>query len=409
MNAREIAFIALFKALKEENFIKNTLDTWQKDFQPSSTDFHLAKEIAYGSMQRKLSLDHLAKQMAPRQKLSLKVKEKALIYTALYQLYFLHHPAYAIVDETIKIAKKHFHSRFSNFLNAFLRSFAKDDLALPTGLDAVSLSAAHSFPVYFIEELQKTYSSQQVTALLETSNRPGQPHMRVRNSSAVLPSMTPLLDDPLVVAIENFADLSRLAQLEDYYIQNVTPVALFSHLKKASQLNPYKILDLCASPGGKTLLLADAFPEAELTANDLTEDKLKKLRINIEKYGLNVGLSCQDGCHLKSLEKFDLILIDAPCSNTGVLNKRPEARWRLSKEKDQENVAKQQRLIQNAAEFLLPGGQIWYLTCSILKSENEGLVQHLTSQLPLKLLAQKTILPTSDGADGGFGAILSLN
>jgi 16S rRNA (cytosine967-C5)-methyltransferase len=101
-----------------------------------------------------------------------------------------------------------------------------------------------------------------------------------------------------------------------------------------------------------------------------------------------------------------VIILDVPCSNSGVFNKRPEARWRLTAESLQELKEIQMKLLGHAAELLASGGVVWYLTCSILRDENEGLLSKACEQFGLVVEYSQTVLPNEDGWDGGFGALL---
>ncbi len=128
---------------------------------------------------------------------------------------------------------------------------------------------------------------------------------------------------------------------------------------------------MAASPGGKSILLADFFPKAELFANDITEKKVKILQENFAKYGIKASISVGDGAEFESNIKFDLVIVDAPCSNSGCLYKCPEARWRLTKEDLAAYILLQKKLLQSARKLVSDEGFIIYSTCSILPEENK--------------------------------------
>jgi len=169
---------------------------------------------------------------------------------------------------------------------------------------------------------------------------------------------------------------------------------------------PARILDLCASPGGKLLAAHDLFPQAKLYANDVSPEKIMRLSQNLAKYGVKADLNCGQGEDYQSSELFDLIILDVPCSNSGVLNKRPEARWRLTPKVIEGLRQTQSRLVKHAADLLAPGGVIWYLTCSILKSENEEMIEDVIQHDRLEKVFSKIVLPNYEGWDGGFGCVL---
>lgn len=310
-------------------------------------------------------------------------------------------PLYATADESVKIAKKYCHPAFVKFLNASLRKFSEHVPELPQGDKIKDLSTRFSYPEFFVRELIQDYGLEQAKSIMEAENKPSMTIARIR-PGALLPTTFKLLEDTHHMAIiEDNAALPEISSSKDFYIQNTTPAILIDTLSK-NHKQPKKILDLCASPGGKLIAAHDCFPNAQLYANDVSEDKIRVLKENIEKYQLQVAVSCSPGENYPSSEKFDIIILDVPCSNTGVLNKRPEARWRLSKESLESLKKIQISLLDHAKTLLSEGGEIWYLTCSILKRENEGIIE----QSGLKARLMKTILPNVKGWDGGFGCAL---
>lgn len=384
MNAREAAFLAYLQFLKDDTFIQKSLNEWQKRESPSHEDAALASQIAYGTVQRSISLDYFAKQLSSQQKLSLKNKEKALLRTALYQYYFLDKiPLYAIADEMQKIAKKYCHYTFCSFLNALLRKIEKTPLELPPD----DLSIAYSYPLFFVKKLLEEYPIHTVHTILKAGNAPAKITARKRPSLEMIEILP--------------SEIDTISQSEHFYIQNKTPVLLVEAISK-SLAQVSSILDLCASPGGKLLAFHDLFPDAHLFANDVTEEKLQRLKENCEKYGVEATLSCSPGESFKSDHLFDLIILDVPCSNSGVLNKRKEARHRLSQENLDTLVKMQKKLVTHAISLLKPHGKIAYMTCSILKEENR--VTHES----LHIISEKLILPSMEGLDGGYMALLEV-
>jgi len=374
MNAREAAYHALLASLREEEFIHTFLKRWKRESEPSERDFRLAQEIANGTMRRMRTLEYWAEKLGP---LKLKRKEKVLLLMALYQAKLMDRvPTHAIAYVSVACAKKYCHERFAKFLNATLRKLPQLSDELPE-----DLGIRYSYPDYFIQELKKQYSAAEVISILEAGNKPPLLMARIRS--------TPLEMTPL----------ERPEVSPDLYIQNLTPVTLISECSRHLKTPPKKILDLCAAPGGKSLLLHDLYPEAKLWMNDVSEVKTQKIQENLERYGIEATVTQSLGEAYTAEEKFDLIILDVPCSNSGVLNKRPEARWRITKETLDELTKLQSRLLGHAPALLAPNGQIWYMTCSILKQEH--------SHCPLQnALFHRQITPNDQGQDGGFAAAL---
>ena len=404
-NPREFACMALLKAMQGEMFLVDSFAKWHQSAAPSSRDYRFAYEIACGSMRMKLALDFAAKRLSDKQRLSLKPKERTLLHTALYQHFFMDRvPQYAIVNETIQLAKKWCHSSFVSFLNAVLRKLpAEKNNFSPAGNSLSELSIRYSYPEHFIQELIKEYGLGSTQEILAAGNTPSPTMVRLRLGAKVEPYLKLVRPDTAILEDPTF--LSTVAASPDYYIQNATPVLLIDAL--SSGLNPPKrVLDLCAAPGGKLLAVHDKFPKAWLFANDVSRERLQLLLENVKKYGLAVAVSCEKGEALASNEPFDLIILDVPCSNSGVLNKRPEARWRLSIETLKELEDMQLKLIQHAAGLLADGGEIWYITCSILNKENQQLVAQACGKFNLKVRTENIILPNQQGIDGGYASAL---
>ena len=127
---------------------------------------------------------------------------------------------------------------------------------------------------------------------------------------------------------------------------------------------------------------------------------------NKEKYKLNISTSNLKAENFPEKRKFDLIVLDVPCSNSGVLNKRAEARHRICKQKIKELQNKQLAFLEKAEKLLNPGGQIWYLTCSILGEENEEVIEKARDFNLIKYSKEHLVLPNEEGKDGGFACIL---
>lgn len=407
LSAREAAFLAVLASLKNTSFVADFLLQWQREFHPSDLDFRFAQEIANGTVRMTSALDSIARQLNSSGRLSLKPKEKALLRTALYQHYYMSKvPLFALVDEAVKLSKKHCHPTFTAFLNRLLRRIEETAVHLPDDDRAESLALSFSYPEEYIRLLLEEQGLSLTREILAAGNIPPPVMLRVRPEANLTKFQDPAFEwishsHPSVVALKEGQKVPLVAEWRDCYIQNLTPAKLLDNLSTHWQGPPPKtILDLCSAPGGKLLAAHDLFPLAHLFANDVSEEKLNLVKVNAHKYNLDVTYFCQKGEEFVTAQKFDLVIVDAPCSNTGVLNKRSEARWRLTPESIQAHVNLQQKLLKRALELINPGGEVWYLTCSILKSENGELLRSLG--LPIKF--EETVFPNLQGIDGGYGS-----
>ncbi len=351
------------------------MDRREKAFLEGTRTGFVKEEIAAGAIKEKILLEAIGKSYV--EKLPRKKKEKALFDQTLYQIFF--HPSvplYAILDESQKIAKKYIHPSFAKFINGAFRNMTSREI--PKFND---FSTQFSLPPFFVDTLIKERGKERALEVFNAFRAPSR--LFARRGKEV---------------IELSGEGTDLGN--DLYIQNPTPIHLFFKLAEKVSSMPKRVLDIAAAPGGKLLLAAEMFPAAKLYGNDVSEKKLSLVRENLERLGKHATLSCSLGEDLTFSEKFDLVIADVPCSNTGVLHKRAEARWRLSPEEVQEAVEKQKRLVKKGLELLKPGGALFYMTCSILQAENEGVVEGYHP------VFQETILPNKDGMDGGFGALI---
>lgn len=410
-NPREAAFLAMLASNRDESFIDESLEVWRRNVSPPAVDFHLAQQLANGATQRSLSLDYIATQLADKKKLSLKPKERLLVRLALYQYYFLERiPLYAISNEMVALAKKHCHKLFANFLNAILQKLSTHPLDLPQGSTINDLSIRYSYPPFYVDKLLTDYGLERTKQILTSGNLPSPVMFRLRKGAA-LPEGTKIISTtpcPMGI-VTDIKVLPHLTQSSDLYIQNATPATLITEMCHAFNGTPKRILDLCASPGGKLFAAHDFFPHATLYGNDVSEDKIKRLSENCSKYGVRALLSSGPGEFFTSTEYFDIIILDVPCSNSGVLNKRSEARWRLSQETLNKLKDLQLALLKHALTLLAPMGELWYLTCSILSDENEKLISEACQKFQLKIKHQATLLPHTEGWDGGYGCIIKMD
>lgn len=375
MNAREAAYEALLATLREERYLSETLTNWVVNENPDPRDIALAYEIANGTLKRMRSLEWQATAASQHRRLRLKRKERMLLFMAMYQLFYLDRvPGYAVVSESVSLAKEKCSDSFSQFLNALLRRLISNPPELPN-----DLSIRYSCPDRFVERLIHDYGEKRAERILAWGN-----------------------EHPITMGRKrpgfNYEQVSPEAVKDDpsYYIQNPTPGTLMTTLAEGIVRPPRNILDLCAAPGGKLLAAHDLFPNASLVANERSYDRLHPLRENCAKYGLDVQLHVGSGESFQSNERYDLVILDVPCSNSGVLNKRIEARWQ---ERHLEKL--QAALLAHAFELVSEEGQIWYLTCSIMTEENSAVTHKYASQI----LRELTVLP--EGVhDGGYGCSL---
>lgn len=305
-------------------------------------------------------------------------------------------PHYAAVNETVNLAKKYTPGAES-LVNAVLKNIAKQAETLTfeeLRSDSMNfLTQFYSYPIWFVKELLNYWPVGVVEKLLKTGNEPQPLVVRLREDQErikafladlqrdgikfkqgkFLKSYINVLSDVNPIDLPGFSDGT-------FVIQNEASGLVVSLLAPTAG---ERVLDLCAAPGGKTTDIAARLGDSgTVTAVDISQERLDMLRQNLERLGLkSVFVVLADGAKFSS-GTYDKILVDAPCSGTGVFRKYPEARWITAPEDVGRLSQLQLQLLTNAADLLDPEGAIVYSTCSVLKAENEYVIERFLADRP---------------------------
>jgi 16S rRNA (cytosine967-C5)-methyltransferase len=343
----------------------------------------------------------------------------------LYQLFWLDRvPNHAAVHETVEAAKRLGFGAQSGFLNAILRGYTREEEGTRRELEdwrRNQPALGYSHPDWLWERWQQRWGTERAVKLLEWNNSPPPTYARANplkpadlpaqwNAEGVQfsPRDWDWAEPGLMFQLDSHPPLTSLPSFQQglYYVQD--PSTLFS----VSELDPQPgetILDLCSAPGGKTTYMAQRMQNrGSIVAEDIQPERLQMVRDNCRRLGVvcvhtSAGRPAKQG---SLSERFDRILIDAPCSNTGVLRRRVELRWRIRPEEIDRLKRTQAELLRQAAERLKPGGILVYSTCSLEPEENREVVAEFLRDQPLEFLQERELLPFSDGVDGAYTAKL---
>lgn len=404
LTAREAALQAVLQSLREQQFAEHALLEWKQAASPSDRDWRLATAIAFGSIKMRDQLDFVAARLAHPNQLRLKRRERALLHTALFQLAYLSRiPTHAVVMETVGIARRQFHPSVAGYLNQLLRKWHPDLVELPADNSVQSMALRYSYPEYLVGQLLDQYGEEATQRILSAGNAAPVTTARYRGNQPQT-QFPPIEGHSGMVRLGSGAEVEAAASDVDYYIQNVTQAYLFESITQDLP-PPHSVIDLCASPGGKMLLAADRWPGASLHANDLTEQKISRLQQNCERFGIEASVSIHPAESFPLDKRYHIVIADVPCSNSGVLGRRPEARWRLSKNALQQLQLTQHAILERAADLVEPAGALVYMTCSILQQENADNLKPLLAK-GWTLDRQLIQLPNLEGWDGGYAALL---
>jgi len=411
LSARQIALAALRKWRRERRFADSVISRLFAKAELTVSNRAFALELFYGVLRNLLLLDFwIGCLRASRIDADL----RDLLRLGLYQLLFLKTAEHAAVYETVELAPK----RQRAVINGVLRAAARQQDQLRTRGNAQPLFVRTSHPQFLIARWQQHFGAEAANELCRWNNAPPPIYGRINQLKIdragflrKYPESPALVRNPAFV--EFHAWPTDALNLGRCYIQDPS-TAIACEL-----LDPQpgeKILDACAAPGGKTGYIAQLMKNrGVIVACDRDPERLRVLESNITRLGIQIirtfRLDWTQGRipkEITSIGPFDRILVDAPCTNTGVMRRRVDVRWRL-RPKDFLRMPKQQFEIARAAIRLLkPGGVFVYSTCSLEPEENEELIGRLLNEFPgVRPAREESCLPFRDHFDGAFAARLT--
>ena len=460
--ARDLAFQALDQHKRTGEFVRPILDERAAAGLLSAVDRALAVELTHGVIRRQGTLNAILQPHVRRPRHSIEGPLWTLLQLGAYQLVFLESiPPHAAVDETVETAKRLGRRRWAGLLNGTLRSVAaglREEFVNQPAADAVPLSAgrfrrfdravfpppesdpqgyfarAFSFPDWLVARWSVRFPFDELLRTGFWFNSPQPVFLRANPLTTTRDQLLAALRDAGISAAPG--SLPESIQLESSGAAGGSRVRASGarHLPPVDQLPGYEagwfsvqdetasraailldpqpgwdVLDLCAAPGTKATHLAERMQNrGRVIATDVHADRLPLIAENARRLGTSIvetrALQA-DGTDIPA-GPFDAVLVDVPCTNTGVLGKRPEARWRLRPRDVAELPLLQRRLLADACRRLKPGGRVVYSTCSIEPEENECVVRSVIERHPeLSLVAESQYTP-GHSADGGYQALL---
>ncbi len=448
-NAREAAFVVLSEYKNGGRFVSALLEPlFATDALSSPEERRLAVELANGIVRREATLDAILRPHVQRPRHRIEGELWTLLQLGAYQLLFLESvPAYAAVNETVALATALGRDRWTGFLNGVLRNVERtltgEFLPKPAA-DAVPLADgrfrkvsnnpfpqpstdpagyfadAFSFPRWLAGRWLDRFGFDELCRVGFWFNRPAPLSLRVNTLRASAAEVSRLLAErgiattpgtlPESVRLETTARVDALPGFADGLFSIQDESAMHAVDRLAPQPGD-TILDLCAAPGTKTTHLAVRMRnQGTIIATDIRPERLSRVAENCVRLGISIVqpiLVGESGPPPGSASgPFDAILADVPCSNTGVLGKRPEARWRINRPEIEELAARQVQLLESARRRLKPGGRLVYSTCSIEPEENEQVIRNFLEREPALELAGEWRQIPGRPSDGGYQALL---
>ena len=392
----------------------------------SSADRGLCQELVYGVVRWQATLDRLI----ARKTVSGREPRPALmnlLRLGLYQIFWLDRiPPHAAVNEMVELAKVSGYVSQAGLINAILRGYLREFEAVKKILADMKISQpalGWSQPDWLVERWRKNFGEEKTRALLEWNNTPPKTFARVNTLKADAGRLVERwreegleydfitrdwTGENLVFELKAHPPLNALGSFRDgwFYIQD--PSTLLAVRELGAQPGE-TILELCAAPGGKAMFIAQQMDNhGRLVAHDAFADRLKL----IEENGKRLGVTCAEVTATFNFQPatFDRILVDAPCSNTGVMRRRVDLRWLIQPHEIERLRGTQLTLLKQAATVLKPGGVLVYSTCSLEPEENTQLVKQFFSEhSSFKLESERQLLPFADDVDGAYVARLKFS
>jgi 16S rRNA (cytosine967-C5)-methyltransferase len=414
MTARQVAHAVLGRVFDEGAYTDRAFRGEADRAGLDPRDRALAQQLAYGAVQRRLTLDHMIGKFSSRPAKKLDPGVRDALRLGLLQLFFMDGIAdHAAVSESVELAKGRGGEKL---VNAVLRRAQREGRRLLDSMnDAEPGRAAvkHSHPEWLVRMWWKELGADETRALLVRDNEPPESAVRVNTLKASPDSLElpvashPAPDLPEGRVLDAPLDLHGTREFERGELMPQSRASM----RVARVLDPQpgeRVLDLCAAPGAKTTHIAALMEgRGEVVAVEAHAGRAKALEENALRLGAsNVRVVVGDAADPVGGE-FDRVLLDPPCSDLGTLQSRPDVRWRKDPELIERVAAGQAALLETAAAQVRPGGVLVYSTCTISARENEDqMAAFLNTHPEFSAAEQLSLLPHRDGTDGFFIARL---
>lgn len=380
--ARAAAAQALQLVLLHGRSLTQAIPSVSEKLTPSERAF--AQAMTYQVMRQLPVYEWLLQRLLDK---PLKAKVRIVHYVLLVglcQLRDMRVPAHAAIAESVEAVSLLKQPGLKGMVNAVLRRYQREQEALEQALtvdQAKSATLSHAHPGWFIKRLQAAYP-EQWQHICSANNQPPPLWLRVNQRHVSRDNYLAKLHElgfaayadslcPSAIVLEQSTDVTQLPDFAAGAVSVQDRSAQFAaHL--LAPKNGERILDACAAPGGKTAHILELAPEAQVTALDFDEQRLTRVHENLARLQLQATVLCGDASSQDwwDGELYDAILLDAPCSATGVIRRHPDIKWLRRNEDIEQLVALQKAILRQQWQLLKPGGRLLYATCSVLPDEN---------------------------------------
>ena len=408
LSLREMALEILLEVEKNGVYpnvlLKQTLD---KYLYMEKQERAFLTRLVEGTVERKLTLEYFINHVSKTPVNKMKPVIRCIMRMAAYQIFYMDSvPDSAACNEAVKLAQKKGFQTLKGFVNGVLRNLSrqKEEILLPDEKkDPVkALSVAYSVPEWLVEKIIGDYGMDAAKKMFSSLyENVGATSIRVNNSKISTEECVKLLEKE-GIHVEKAAYVNNALEISGYdslgfmdsFLDGYFQVQDVSSMLVGLAADPKEgdcVIDVCAAPGGKSIHVADLLKgSGHVESRDLTDYKVSLIEENIDRCGFtNITAKKADATVLdeNAFETADIVIADLPCSGLGVLKKKSDIKYRMTKDQIEELVQLQRTILKNAVTYVKSGGTLIYSTCTVAKEENDQQVDWILENLPLQLVS----------------------
>lgn len=379
--ARNIALKSLYEINIKQAYSNIVLDKFINENREklSNLDINFISELVYGVVTWKLTLEYIIQKYSKTKIKKMSDWVKNILYLGSYQIIFLDKvPKSAAVNESVNLCKK-YNFKSVGLVNAILRKIEKSDYKEISNItnSITRISLKYSMPEWIVKKFCDEYGEEETANICQTLNL--RPNISVRINR--LKGKMDLGEKGILEDFRTITGTKNITKTKEYIEGNITiqdeaaGLSSFVLAPKEGEM----VLDACSAPGGKTTYLAELMHnKGKIIAWDIYEERLKQVNQNAKRLGIDIiQTEVHDATKLKEeyVEKFDKILLDVPCLGLGVIRRKPDIKWNRQEDDIKEISDIQFNILKTCSKYLKKNGTLVYSTCSMLKEENDAIIE----------------------------------
>lgn len=379
--ARNIALKSLYEINIKQAYSNIVLDKFINENREklSNLDINFISELVYGVVTWKLTLEYIIQKYSKTKIKKMSDWVKNILYLGSYQIIFLDKvPKSAAVNESVNLCKK-YNFKSVGLVNAILRKIEKSDYKELSNItnSITRISLKYSMPEWIVKKFCDEYGNEEAANICQNLNL--RPNISVRLNR--LKDKIELGEKGILEDFRVITGTKNITKTKEYIEGNITiqdeaaGLSSFILAPKEGEM----VLDACSAPGGKTTYLAELMcNQGNIVAWDIYEERLKQVKQNAKRLGINIiQTEVHDATKLKEdyVERFDKILLDVPCLGLGVIRRKPDIKWNRQENNIKEISDIQFNILKTCSKYLKKNGTLVYSTCSMLKEENDAIIE----------------------------------